>query len=104
MSEDKTVKQAGGKALNTVYLKIRLDADESAPDNNGLRLFKAVLPNLGTQSPDIWARTAQGAVCVLERLIQNGLDDRDGEWVSNETDEGDPGQQEETDGKEEKGN
>lgn len=67
------------KAIN---LLVRMIVADPKPDKNGRWLFKAVLPDLGTQAPDIRAKTAKGARRVLENLIRNGLDDRDDEWTA----------------------
>ena len=63
---------------------------EPKPDKDGRWLFKAVLPDLGTQAPDIRAKTAKGAIRVLERLVNNGLTERDDEWTAEAGDDKEP--------------
>lgn len=70
------------KIPKAVDLWIRMIVAEPKPDKDGRWLFKAVLPDLGTQAPDIRAKTAKGAKRVLERLVKNGLDERDDEWTA----------------------
>lgn len=67
------------KAIN---LWIRMVVAEPKPDKDGRWLFKASLPTLGTPALDIRARTSKGALRVLERLVKNGLDERDDEWTA----------------------
>lgn len=90
MKTDKVKTAESPKIPKATSLTVNLIVTEPKPDKDGRWLFKAVLPNLGTQAPDIRAKTAKGAKRVLERLVNNGLAERDDEWTANAGDDKEP--------------
>ncbi len=74
--------QPSPKIPKAIDLRIRMIVAKPKPDKDGRWLFKAALPTLGTLAPDIRARTSKGALRVLERLVRNGLDERNDVWTA----------------------
>ena len=78
------------KIPKAIDLWIRMIVAEPKPDKDGRWLFKASLPTLGMPSLAIRARTSKGAIRVLERLVNDGLAERNDEWTDDTGDDKEP--------------